>query len=395
MFRIQQIVLIFGVLLTFLAGLPPARSAQAQGRLCFPETNQCVEGRFLEYWQQRGGLPVFGYPTTPARQEANRDTGQVYLTQSFERNRFELHPENAQPYDVLLGRLGEDILLKQSRDWRGEYTEQAPGSQCETQATDGKDFLLCPPFLDYYRTRGVEFDGRPGISPAESLALFGLPLTQPKMETNSSGDNVLTQWFERARFEYHPTKPEPYKVLLGLLGNEARSGVGPVTPSCRTETIPELRRHYEQAVPDLRPRLGCPTTAIHDVQVAEQFFERGVMLYRASTRPKVPVGEIDVIFNSEPVHYETTTDTWVEGESETLGLNPPPGRLEPKRGFGKVWREKPGVREALGWATNPERGDRATMQLFDQGVMVWLTGTDFVYTFVYKSGAVNALGRTR
>ncbi len=85
----------------------------------------------------------------------------------------------------------------------------------------------------------------------------------------------------------------------------------------------------------------------------------------------------------------------MEGESETLGLNPPPGRLEPKRGFGKVWREKPGVREALGWATNPDRGDRATMQLFDQGVMVWLTGTDFVYTFVYSSGAVNTLGRTR
>ncbi len=37
------------------------------------------------------------------------------------------------------------------------------------------------------------------------------------MERNSSGDTVLTQWFERARFEYHPDKPEPYKVLLGRL----------------------------------------------------------------------------------------------------------------------------------------------------------------------------------
>ncbi len=31
---------------------------------------------------------------------------------------------------------------------------------------------------------------------------------------------MLTQWFERARFEYHPSKPPEFKVLLGLLGDE-------------------------------------------------------------------------------------------------------------------------------------------------------------------------------
>ena len=51
---------------------------------------------------------------------------------------------------------------------------------------------------------------------AESLALFGLPLSEPAMETNGAGDTVLTQWFERARFEDHGAKG----VLLGLLGNE-------------------------------------------------------------------------------------------------------------------------------------------------------------------------------
>jgi hypothetical protein len=35
---------------------------------------------------------------------------------------------------------------------------------------------------------------------------------------------VLTQWFERARFEWHPGKPDQYKVLLGLLGNETLAG---------------------------------------------------------------------------------------------------------------------------------------------------------------------------
>ena len=46
------------------------------------------------------------------------------------------------------------------------------------------------------------------------------------METNSSGDTVLTQWFERAGFEWHPGQPEQYRVLLGLLGNEVRSSMG-------------------------------------------------------------------------------------------------------------------------------------------------------------------------
>ncbi len=119
------------------------------------------------------------------------------------------------------------------------------------------------------------------------------------------------------------------------------------------------------------------------------------MLWHASTNPKVPVGSIDIIFGGVPVKYKSTRDTWAEGEPETTGLTPPPGKLEPKRGFGKVWREEPGVREALGWATQPERSDRAVMQFFDHGMMVWLAGTDFVYTFVSNSDVVTAAGRYR
>jgi hypothetical protein len=53
-----------------------------------------------------------------------------------------------------------------------------------------------------------------------SLALFGLPLTSAKLEKASDGSQVVTQWFERARFEWHPDKPREFRVLLGLLGNE-------------------------------------------------------------------------------------------------------------------------------------------------------------------------------
>jgi hypothetical protein len=38
------------------------------------------------------------------------------------------------------------------------------------------------------------------------------------MEQSSDGNMYLTQWFERARFEFHPENKAPYDVLLGLLG---------------------------------------------------------------------------------------------------------------------------------------------------------------------------------
>jgi heat shock protein HslJ len=45
-------------------------------------------------------------------------------------------------------------------------------------------------------------------------------LATPHSHVIWSGDTVLTQWFERARFEYHPNNPAAYRVLLGRLGAE-------------------------------------------------------------------------------------------------------------------------------------------------------------------------------
>ncbi|MBX6341852.1 MAG: hypothetical protein IRY97_05290, partial [Thermomicrobiaceae bacterium] len=57
----------------------------------------------------------------------------------------------------------------------------------------------------------------------ESLALFGYPISE---EFRDPQTGLTVQYFERARFEYHPANPDPYKVLLGRLGAEAlaRSG---------------------------------------------------------------------------------------------------------------------------------------------------------------------------
>jgi hypothetical protein len=97
-------------LLALLPSSLASTSVYAQGTRCFPETNQCISGRFLQFWEQHGGLAIFGLPITPVRDEVSPDDGRSYQTQWFERARFELHPENRPPYDVLLGRLGSEAL---------------------------------------------------------------------------------------------------------------------------------------------------------------------------------------------------------------------------------------------------------------------------------------------
>jgi hypothetical protein len=87
--------------LTGLAG--PLQQANCQ---TFPETKQTVCGRFLQYWQQNGGLAQQGYPISGELQERSDLNGQVYTVQYFERAEFEMHPENQPPYDVLLSQLG-------------------------------------------------------------------------------------------------------------------------------------------------------------------------------------------------------------------------------------------------------------------------------------------------
>jgi hypothetical protein len=141
-------------------------------------------------------------------------------TQVFERSRFEYHPEHDPPYDVILGRLGVEALQAQGRDWRSFPTVDGPPSpDCLYFAETAHS--LCGPFKAYWERHGLEFDGRRGSSFAESLALSGLPLSEPHEET-IDGRTLTVQWFERARFELHPDHPDhpAQPVLLGRLGSE-------------------------------------------------------------------------------------------------------------------------------------------------------------------------------
>jgi hypothetical protein len=195
-------------------GLQPAVPTHAAQR-CFSETNQCIDGRIREFWEQNGGLPVFGLPIGAV--ERVLIEGKQVDIQRFERNRLELHPENARPYDVLVGRIGADRLTQQGRDWFG-FAKNGDTGGCKVFTETGH--AVCGKILTAWRANGLKLDGNGAVSAAESLALFGLPLSDLQTETMADGQQYQVQWFERARFELHPENEFPYNVLLGLLGTE-------------------------------------------------------------------------------------------------------------------------------------------------------------------------------
>src|SRR5215216_5934207 len=86
----------------------PTTITRAQGDCrTFPETGKTVCGKFFAYWNTHGGLAQQGYPISGEFKEVSDVDGKTYTVQYFERAVFELHPENAPPYDVLLSLLGK------------------------------------------------------------------------------------------------------------------------------------------------------------------------------------------------------------------------------------------------------------------------------------------------
>ena len=182
-----------------LAPHPVSRAADEC--LTFPETGKAVCAPFLAYWQSNGGLVQQGYPLTDAFDEVNPTDGRTYRSQYFERSRFEYHPENTPPYDVLLGLLGrEQFLLR--------YPQGRPASGSGEQCFPETGYCLGGRFLEYWLLHG-------------GLAQQGLPISDEFDEVSpTDGRTYRVQYLERGRFEWHPENAAPFDVLLGLVGRE-------------------------------------------------------------------------------------------------------------------------------------------------------------------------------
>ncbi len=168
----------------------------------FAETGHYVSGSFKGYWESNGGLEQFGFPLTEPFNETSPTDGNTYITQYFERAIFEYHPEfRGTPNQVLLRLVGN--LETQGRKFP-PATDSGGADRlyfAETQHTlDGT-------FRRYWESRG-------------GVRVYGFPISESFFETNPADDkNYRVQYFERARFEYHPENSGTrFEVQLGLLG---------------------------------------------------------------------------------------------------------------------------------------------------------------------------------
>ncbi|MEO8288868.1 MAG: alpha/beta fold hydrolase [Chloroflexota bacterium] len=204
---------VFGLLVILLAGALPSTSSQAAyaaatpkpavrltgGEKCFSETDRCMHGVFLGYWQSRGGIAAFGYPVTDELSEDGR------TVQYTERARFELHPElRDTPSEVLLSLLGNQLAAGRTDQPFKRATASSTGDFF-TQTGHN----LAQPFNNYWQKNG-------------GLPVFGYPISEAFNEKSATdGKTYQVQYFERNRLEYHPeAKGTAAEIQRGLLGKE-------------------------------------------------------------------------------------------------------------------------------------------------------------------------------
>lgn len=207
---------------TYVAFIPEVQAAEPMSTLAcfefeladqewhFEATGHSVSGRFLDFWENNGDLPVFGFPISVRLSENGADV------QYFERQRFELHPGNTPPFDVLLGHLGKHAAeargLLDSREFQPAVDRSGTSESCVYFEQTSHN--LCGVFLDHWQANGLDV-GDDGVSHRESLMLFGYPISE---EFTEPATGLTVQYFERAKLEYHPDNEAPWTVIPERLG---------------------------------------------------------------------------------------------------------------------------------------------------------------------------------
>lgn len=187
------IAVTMAVVLLNVSGVRAAHP-RAQAGTCeyFAETGHYVCDEFLEFFETRGGLEIFGYPIT----EAFDDPTRGLWVQYFEQSRMELHPYNPEPYRVLPGLLVDEL---------GYGFPPATAAQIPTFNTNLTHYFpetnhtVSHAFLNYFREHG-------------GVDVFGYPCSEFMYE-----DGYMVQYFQRARMEWHPeARPGPQMYLADL-----------------------------------------------------------------------------------------------------------------------------------------------------------------------------------
>jgi hypothetical protein len=182
--------------------LAPAQPATYPDNRYFPNTKHNLHGAFRRYWEQHGSIAILGYPITEEFVDVSTD-GRPYTQQYFERARMEYHPQNAPPYDVLLGLMG--------------VTSTEGSSFPTATSTQSNNTTIYFP-----ETRHSLSLFRNWWTPNGGLPVFGYPISEEMQEISpTDGKTYTVQYFQRNRLEHNPQfAGTNNEVLLGLLGSE-------------------------------------------------------------------------------------------------------------------------------------------------------------------------------
>lgn len=156
----------------------PAAEVPAAGdpsRAYFPQTGHTLSGAFRTFFDNHGGLAIFGYPISEAEMGPSG-----FLIQRFQRARMEWHPELPAAYQVSLGLIGDEAIFVQ-----GQVTMAAtvpvssvappdaaplPSGRILVETSPGGNLVEAQPDGRDSRTVGVGFD--PSWSPDGSRIAF-------------------------------------------------------------------------------------------------------------------------------------------------------------------------------------------------------------------------------
>ena len=128
--------------------------------------------------------------------------------------------------------------------------------------------------------------------------------------------------------------------------------------------------------PDYRNLLGCPMSHQLTIPIiAEEEFQGGHLFWRSDLDQLYVIYDRDKGTGAVLAQGNWQTDPtwkWDGSYPDGIGLTPPPGLVEPKRGFGWAWRSFLNSENGpLGWALDKEYGfdNTGQAQNFEQGIM--------------------------
>jgi hypothetical protein len=163
--------------------------AQTPENKYFTETGHNVNGDFLKFYNSNPNATfLYGYPIT---EEFTSKDGKK--AQYFQRARFEYRSDLPEGQRVQVTPLGSLTYVS-----TGPLNVAANTFACRTYSETG--YAVCFAFLEFFDQYG-------------STTQFGYPISPFEYH-----ENKIVQYFEKARLEWQPWKPEGQRVVVSDLG---------------------------------------------------------------------------------------------------------------------------------------------------------------------------------